>query len=195
MASWKQGEPATGQSNDWSGSNDNPHAGHIETDGADNTENDNQAPTGVLSSEEDAAFRSKAQEAGWTETVPVNYTRQSACDEEYQTAVYEWNDEYGDVGPAIPELEQQLYGGEFRLRQGDHMQALKLDVTVEGPERILPIRSFDQAGMHPVMQEIVTQKMGYLTPTSIQAWTIPAVLCGEGDVIAISQTGKHCKNP
>jgi ATP-dependent RNA helicase DDX3X len=33
-------------------------------------------------------------------------------------AKYEWNDEYGDVGPAFPELEAQLFGGEHRMRTG-----------------------------------------------------------------------------
>ena len=32
--------------------------------------------------------------------------------------VYEWNEEYGDVGPEFPLLEQQLFGGEFRMTQG-----------------------------------------------------------------------------
>ena len=32
--------------------------------------------------------------------------------------VYEWNDEYGDVGPAFVDLEKQLFGSEFHVRQG-----------------------------------------------------------------------------
>jgi ATP-dependent RNA helicase DDX3X len=33
-------------------------------------------------------------------------------------AVYEWNEEYGDVGPAFADLEKQLFGSEFHVRQG-----------------------------------------------------------------------------
>lgn len=33
-------------------------------------------------------------------------------------SVYEWDDEYGDVGPRHPELEQMLFGAE-RVRRGN----------------------------------------------------------------------------
>ena len=33
-------------------------------------------------------------------------------------AIYEWNDEYGDVGPKFPELEQQLFGAANHTRTG-----------------------------------------------------------------------------
>jgi len=33
-------------------------------------------------------------------------------------AIYEWDDEYGDVGPEFPALEAQLFGGEFRMQTG-----------------------------------------------------------------------------
>jgi ATP-dependent RNA helicase DDX3X len=33
-------------------------------------------------------------------------------------AVYEWNDEYGEVGPAFPELEKQLFGSDLHVKQG-----------------------------------------------------------------------------
>ena len=36
---------------------------------------------------------------------------------------YEWNDEYGDVGPAHPELERQLFQDRYQNRAGE-----KLDV-------------------------------------------------------------------
>jgi ATP-dependent RNA helicase DDX3X len=42
--------------------------------------------------------------------------------------------------------------------------------------------------LHPILEEVVTKKMGYSQPTPIQAYTIPAVLSG-ADVIAIAQTG------
>ena len=199
MASWDEGHhQGAGQENEWSGSNsnDNVHAGHVETDGANGTETEHHAPPGILSDEENVEFCRKAREAGWTEAVPVNCNVQVSKDAEYEhytseSLVYEWSDEFGEVGPEVPQLEEQLYGGEFRVRQGKHMENLQgFDVLVEGPGRIVPIRSFADAGMHPIMQEIVTQKMGYTFPTPIQAYTVPAVLCSEGDIIAISQTGK-----
>jgi ATP-dependent RNA helicase DDX3X len=33
-------------------------------------------------------------------------------------AVYEWQEEFGDVGPAFPELEKQLFGSEFHVKAG-----------------------------------------------------------------------------
>lgn len=33
-------------------------------------------------------------------------------------AVYEWNDEYGDVGPKFPALEKQLFGAANHTRTG-----------------------------------------------------------------------------
>lgn len=33
-------------------------------------------------------------------------------------AVYEWNDEYGDVGPKFPALEKQLFGAGNHTRTG-----------------------------------------------------------------------------
>jgi ATP-dependent RNA helicase DDX3X len=54
---------------------------------------------------------------------------------------------------------------------------------------LLTEEQFDTAGLHPILQEIVTKKMGYTVPTPIQAYTIPAILSG-ADVIGISQTGQ-----
>jgi ATP-dependent RNA helicase DDX3X len=33
-------------------------------------------------------------------------------------AVYEWQEEFGDVGPSFPALEKQLFGSEFHVRAG-----------------------------------------------------------------------------
>lgn len=32
--------------------------------------------------------------------------------------IYNWDDDYGDVGPAMPELEKMLFGGEHRMQAG-----------------------------------------------------------------------------
>lgn len=102
---------------------------------------------GVLSDVEKVAHRDRARDAGWVETVPVDYNvQQSSRDDDLahylkNSAVYEWDDEYGDVGPEVPILEQDLFGGDFRVRQGQHMDKLQFEVTVEGPDRLQPARS------------------------------------------------------
>jgi hypothetical protein len=102
---------------------------------------------GALTEAETAAFRERAREAGWVDNQPVDYAvRQSSHDTDMtnyltHSAVYEWNDEYGDVGPEVPDLEQQLFGGDFRVRQGQHMDKLQFEVTVEGPDKLQPARS------------------------------------------------------
>lgn len=58
--------------------------------------------------------QTKATVDGWgaqntndyTSTTNVVDTQPSAA----SARVYEWNDEFGDVGPKIPELEEQLFG-------------------------------------------------------------------------------------
>jgi hypothetical protein len=54
--------------------------------------------------------------------------------------VYEWQDEYGDVAPRDPELEAQLYNTANHVREGEHRQVLEIEVRVEGPERLQPMR-------------------------------------------------------
>lgn len=101
----------------------------------------------VLSEAEKAANRERARDAGWVETVPVDYNvQQTTREDDYahylrNSAVYEWDDEYGDIGPEVPELEQDLFGGDFRVRQGQHMDKLQFEVTVEGPDKLQPARS------------------------------------------------------
>jgi hypothetical protein len=105
------------------------------------------ALAGAINEVDEAAFKDKAQEAGWVGTIPVNYNLQQSSREDElaayaaSSAVYEWDDEYGDVGPEVPQLEEQLFNNAFRLRQGKHMSNLQLEVTVEGPDKIHPVRS------------------------------------------------------
>jgi ATP-dependent RNA helicase DDX3X len=124
--------------------------GHSET--ATDTTTDNNAldmtnVAGALTEAEKAELKERAQDAGWVATIPVEYdVQQSSRDDDHanylkHSAVYEWDDEYGDVGPEIPELEQDLFGGDFRVRQGNHMDKLQFEVTVEGPDRLQPARS------------------------------------------------------
>jgi ATP-dependent RNA helicase DDX3X len=60
-------------------------------------------------------------------------------------------------------------------------------VTQEGPVKIQAVRSFKEAGLHPVMVENI-ELSGYEAPTPIQKYTIPSLLQGY-DVIGVAQTG------
>ncbi|KAL2831140.1 P-loop containing nucleoside triphosphate hydrolase protein, partial [Aspergillus cavernicola] len=103
-------------------------------------------------------------------------------------AKYEWNDEFGDVGPENAELEVQLFRNEFINRTGLKIGNLRnIEVIAESRERPSPIKSFVEAGLHPIMRQNI-RLCGYEFPTPIQAYAIPAVLTGH-DLIAIAQTG------
>ena len=54
-------------------------------------------------------------------------------------AKYEYDEEYGEIGPRIPQLEQQLFTGEHIVRTGRYVTKLHFKVTVEGPVTIHPI--------------------------------------------------------
>ncbi|EME87037.1 uncharacterized protein MYCFIDRAFT_116498, partial [Pseudocercospora fijiensis CIRAD86] len=134
-----------------------------------------------------------ARSAGWTETVAFDYDafqRSGGNDGNWlgQGAVYEWSGEYGDVAPQVPELEAILFGSEFKLREGTHRTNIDdIEVTVEGPTKIAPIKNFADAGLHPVVLQNIALA-DYKTPTPIQAYTISAVQKGH-DVVGIAQTG------
>ncbi|KAF4124651.1 ATP-dependent RNA helicase DDX3X [Geosmithia morbida] len=107
---------------------------------------------------------------------------------EASARVYEWDEEFGDVGPRLPELECELFGDpENRGQAIDFSKIREIEVTQEGTERIGYIGKFDDAGLHPVMLENV-RLSSYTSPTPIQQYTIPAILQGK-DVISIAQTG------
>lgn len=42
---------------------------------------------------------------------------------------YEWKEEYGDVGPKMPELEAQLFHNDFLTRRGTHMAEYGVKVS------------------------------------------------------------------
>jgi ATP-dependent RNA helicase DDX3X len=107
----------------------------------------------------------------------------------FQAAIYEWNDEYGDVGPRFEELEKQLFGSENHVKTGINFSAIsQLDVIQEGNIRLDPVRRFEDAGLHPVMLENV-KLAGYEVPTPIQQYCLPAVAKGH-DIVACAQTGR-----
>ncbi|MCJ1435750.1 hypothetical protein MMC27_005125 [Xylographa pallens] len=101
---------------------------------------------------------------------------------------YEWNDEFGDVGPRHPELEKQLYRDQYTNRAGQMMATYaNTNVTMESEQTVDPILKFEDAGLHPVMLENV-KLCGYVNPTPIQGYCLPAIL-SNNDLIAVAQTG------
>lgn len=75
------------------------------------------------------------REAGWSEPQAFDYANADAKPSDaaplapaegteevpgwaHNAAKYEWSEEYGDVGPEIPELEAQLFQSEFLNRRG-----------------------------------------------------------------------------
>lgn len=57
-----------------------------------------------------------------------------------EAAVYEWDDDFGDVGERNPALEQQLYNLSGDPPAGSSIHALSFDVNVEGT-KVSPIRN------------------------------------------------------
>ncbi|ODA78721.1 hypothetical protein RJ55_06103 [Drechmeria coniospora] len=131
---------------------------------------------------------------GWVEQEAFDYTAAAGggndMDWGSNARIYQWCDEFGDVGPKFPELELELFGDPALRHDRAGLDFSKIDmieVTQEGPVKINPIRSFKDSGLHPVMMENV-ELSGYDCPTPIQKYTIPAMLQGY-DVIGIAQTG------
>ena len=62
-----------------------------------------------------------AQKQGWSERTPYDYAEYAdykSADWAGIAARYEWDDEYGDVGPANEELEKMLFNNAFIVRAG-----------------------------------------------------------------------------
>ncbi|KAK8234313.1 putative DEAD/DEAH box RNA helicase [Phyllosticta capitalensis] len=101
---------------------------------------------------------------------------------------YEWQGEFGEVGPANKELEEELFRHVNEVTKGTHWSALDLDVKVEGPVEVEHVTKWEDAGLHPVMLDNVTRLCKYEKMTPVQAYCIPAIL-NANDVVAIAQTG------
>jgi ATP-dependent RNA helicase DDX3X len=93
--------------------------------------------------------RQKAKEAGWCEQTAYTYPEaggeQAAGTDDTDAdlpkwlsdaAVYEWDDEYGEVGPVNPELERELFHSGHLMRAGGAIKALKFDVNVVLPGKV-----------------------------------------------------------
>lgn len=92
-------------------------------------------------------MRERAREHKWTEPQKYNYDEallgsgESSLPWFAKAARYEWSDEYGDVAPRIPELEDQLFKDSYITTQGTHMdEYTKFTVAVSGPNEIAPAR-------------------------------------------------------
>jgi ATP-dependent RNA helicase DDX3X len=158
--------------------------------------------------EEDIA---RARQFLFPEQVPFDYATANVSANEAlglswfsNAKVYEWTDDYGDVGPADPDLEKELFHSQFHSEQGSQMSNLTyFDVQVEGAAEIKPIRQvsrlagllvyiltleqYKDAALHPVILDNIN-KYGYKNPTPVQCYSIPAALRGY-DVFGIAQAG------
>lgn len=123
--------------------NGNHTNGHAENGDGEQVTSGTNGTNGVA--DDGVDYKAKAAEAGWAEKVPFDYQeyqRQGGDFADWHATgmVYEWSDEYGDVAPEIPQLEAILFGNDFRVKQGDHIANLMIEVTVEGPERLPPAK-------------------------------------------------------
>lgn len=59
-----------------------------------------------------------AEDATATATVPAVVPEENLPEWAAGAAKYEWNDEFGDIGPANPELEKMLFHNDYINRTG-----------------------------------------------------------------------------
>ncbi|PSR93845.1 P-loop containing nucleoside triphosphate hydrolase protein [Coniella lustricola] len=142
-----------------------------------------------------AAIGAGEQWAGHEKT-KYNYDELIAGQGDYESnaRTYAWDGEEGDIGPEYPELELEIFGAPDERGSDDPLGRLiipnslvQIKLEQEGPVRIIPIMSFEAAGLHPAMAKNV-ELCGYKVPTPIQKYCIPAINDGH-DVIGIAQTG------
>ncbi|KAJ5594348.1 uncharacterized protein N7459_000556 [Penicillium hispanicum] len=133
----------------------------------------------------------RAAEKGWVVPTPFDYeayANKESTDWAGVAARYEWDDEYGDIGPPNEELEKMLFRNEYIQRAGKKLSEMnRIKVVCESEERITPITAWDDAGLHPIMRENIRLCL-YEQPTAVQCYAIPAVFQNK-DLIAIAQTG------
>ena len=102
--------------------------------------------------EQQAQDLAKAKAAGWADPVPFEYgntTGEDSAEDETRenvpwlsdAAIYQWDDDFGDVGDPNPELEKMLFSNEYQQRAGNAINALSFEVSVEGPEKLMPVRN------------------------------------------------------
>lgn len=112
------------------------------------TEDASPAATTLARQELEAQAFARAKEAGWNKPLNDSNGPEPVEDEARQeavwlsdAAVYQWDDEFGEVGEPNPELEKQLFSGDHLSRVGAHIKALSFEVLVEGPTKVHPVRN------------------------------------------------------
>lgn len=82
----------------------------------------------------------KARNHGWVDASKIDYNAIADAAPQWASsaAVYEWNGDEGEVGPANPFLEEKLFKDAHQPRAGDAFSALQLSVTQEGPIQVKP---------------------------------------------------------
>jgi ATP-dependent RNA helicase DDX3X len=94
----------------------------------------------------------KARDHKWVDKTEYDYNRYNPKDKNAppsdsvdlpswasNAVKYEWQDEWGDVGPRVAELEAELFDLEFLHRKGHNYNKLELEVKAEGGVHIDPI--------------------------------------------------------
>lgn len=133
-------EPA--QAEAWGANDTNSNADHApqSTDHG-NDVNDNAAEV-IDPRAGNEEFQQAARAHGWAAPIPVNHETYAAQGIDHATwqgasARYEWKDEYGDVTPRVPQLEEILFRGNNRVRVGENIDALEeFEVSVDGAARL-----------------------------------------------------------
>jgi ATP-dependent RNA helicase DDX3X len=90
----------------------------------------------------------RARKYLFPEQIPFDYSTANVSAQEAlalswfsNAKVYEWKDDYGEVGPADAELEKELFQSQYHPEQGNQMSNLTyFTVEVEGAAEIEPIR-------------------------------------------------------
>ena len=101
----------------------------------------------------------RAKDAGWNDPTPFKY--EAVPDGEAgepdnrdsapwlsDAAVYQWDDEFGEVGQPQPELEKMLFADDNIQRRGGHLNALSFEVNLEGPLKVQPVREVSDSVRH-----------------------------------------------
>ena len=98
----------------------------------------------------------RAKDAGWNDRKPFQYddiVKDQAGEDDPRdsglwlsdAATYQWDDDFGDVGDANPELEKQLFHDALLQRAGGAIRALSFNITLEGPTKVHPVRDASKA--------------------------------------------------
>lgn len=107
---------------------------------------------GVPAHKDLAETLAKVREKGWNNPVPFRYETVGSgatpnddrpSDQAWlgNAAVYEWDDDFGEVGPRNEKLEEMLYRGNNIMRVGNHLATYQCEVATSGAEgRVAPVR-------------------------------------------------------